>query len=85
MKRKGYQPTFLCMEATKTGSPNGSGEASDVLYDDDPLVYFMLNNFRPIVNSFNGNIIAFKWLFRSKMKSCHHSDTNKKQWFATGL
>ena len=48
------------MEATKTDSPNGSGEASDVLYDDDPLVYFMLNNFRPIVNSFNGNIIAFK-------------------------
>ena len=31
-----------------------------VLVDDNPLVYFMLNNFRPIVNSFNGNIIAFK-------------------------
>ena len=60
MKKKGYQATVLCVEATRTDSPHGSGESSHVLYDDYPLVYFMLNNFRPTVNSFNGNIIAFK-------------------------
>ena len=47
----------MCVEATKTDLPHGSGEASDVLFDDNHLVDFMLNNFRPIVNSFNGNII----------------------------
>ena len=50
MNRKGYQANFLCAEATKTDSPHGSGEASHVLYDDDPLVDFMLNNFRTIVD-----------------------------------
>ena len=50
------------MEATKNDSTHGSGEASDIIYDDDILVYFMLNNFRPIVNSFNGNIIVFKMI-----------------------
>ena len=48
------------MEAKKTDSTHGSGEASGVTYDDNILVYFMLNNFRPIVSSFNGNIIVFK-------------------------
>ena len=62
MKKKGYQATFLCVEATKTDSPHGSGEAYHVIYDDHPLVDFILNNFRPIVNSFNGNIIAFKMI-----------------------
>ena len=62
VKKKGYQATFWCVGATKTDSPHGSGEASHVIYDDDTLVYIMLNNFRPIVNSFNGNIIAFKMI-----------------------
>ena len=53
---------FLCVEAITTDSPHGSGEASDVIYDDNPLVDFMSNNFRPIVNSFNGNIIVFKMI-----------------------
>ena len=39
---------------------------SPVLFDDYPLVDFMLNNFRPIVNSFNGNIISVQLIFRSK-------------------
>ena len=53
-------PIFFCVCGGKnTDSPHGSGEASDVLYDDNPLVDFMLNNFIPIVNSFNGNIIVF--------------------------
>ena len=43
----------------KTDSPHGSGEAYDVLYDDNHLVDFMLNNFRTILNSFNGDIIVF--------------------------
>ena len=62
MNKKGYQSTFVCVEATKTDSPHGSGEAYDVIYYDDPLVHIMLNNFRPIVNSFNGNIIVFKMI-----------------------
>ena len=48
------------MEAKKNDPPHGSGEASDVLYVDYHLVDFILNNFRPIVNSFNGNITVFK-------------------------
>ena len=48
------------MEAKKTDSPHESGESSNVLYDENTLVDFMLNNFRPIVNSFNENIIGFK-------------------------
>ena len=59
MKKKGYQASCLCVEATKTDSPHGSGEAYVVIYDDDPLVDFMLNHLRPILNSFNGNIIVF--------------------------
>ena len=47
------------MEATKTDSPHGSVESSDVIYDEDSLVDFILNHFIPIVNSFNGNIIVF--------------------------
>ena len=58
MKKKGCQANVLSVEATKNDSPHGSVEASDVLYDDNPLVYFMLNNFIPIVKSFNGNIIV---------------------------
>ena len=59
MKKKGYKAIFVCVEATKTYSPHGSREAPDVIYDEYPLVYFMLNNFIPIVNSFNRNIIVF--------------------------
>ena len=59
VKKKRYQAAFLCVQATKTDSPYVSGEAYHVLYDGDPLVYLMLNNFRPIVSSFNGNIIDF--------------------------
>ena len=62
VNRKGYQANFVSVEATKTDSPHGSGEASHVLYDDDPLVDFILNSFRTIVDSFNGNIIAFKMI-----------------------
>ena len=62
MKKKGCQATFLCVEATKNDSPHGSVEASDVLYDENPLVYLMLNNFIPILNSLNGNIIVFKMI-----------------------
>ena len=54
-------PIFcVCVEAKKPDSPRGSVEASDVLYDENHLVDFMLNNFRTIVNSFNGDIIVFK-------------------------
>ena len=60
--RKDTKQLFLCVEATKTDSPHGSGEEYDVLYDNDTLVHIMLNNFRPIVNSFNGNIIVFKMI-----------------------
>ena len=67
------------MEATKTDSPHGSGEASYVLYDDNPLVDFMLNNFRPIVKMFNGNIIVLNDSLGLKTKSCHHSATNLKK------
>ena len=58
-KKKGYQATFVCVKATNTDSTHGSGEAYGVIYDDDILVDFMLSHFRPIVNSFNGNIIVF--------------------------
>ena len=60
MKKKGHQWTFVFVEATKTDSSHGTGEASDVLYYEYTLLYFMLNNFRQIVISFNGNIIVFK-------------------------
>ena len=53
---------FLCVEAITTDSPHGSGEASDIIYDDNPFVAFMSHIFRPIVNSFNGNIIVFKMI-----------------------
>ena len=53
-------PIFFCVcGGKKIDLPHGSGEASDVRYDGNHLVDFMLNNFRPIVNSFNGNIIVF--------------------------
>ena len=53
----------MCVEAKRNDSPHGSVESSDVLYGDDPLVYFMLNNFIPTLNILNGNIIIFKTPF----------------------
>ena len=48
---------------------------TNVLYVDYHLVDFILNNFRPIVNSFYGNITVFKRLFKSKNEElspfCH--------------
>ena len=64
------------MEATKNDSPHGSGEASDVMYGDDSLLHLILNNFRPIVNIFNG--IFFYVSLALKMKSYHHSAMNEK-------
>ena len=57
---------FLCVEAITTDSPHGSGEASDVIYDDNPLVCFTLYHFRHILSSFNVSIIVLKLFFRSK-------------------
>ena len=60
VKKKGCEYFCVCVcGGLKTDSPHGSGEASDVLYDYNHLVDFMLNNFRKIVNSFNGDIIVF--------------------------
>ena len=58
--KKDTKLLFVCVEATKTDSPHGSGKASHVIYYDNPLIDSMLNNFWPIVNSFNRSIIAFK-------------------------
>ena len=52
----------MCVEATNTDSPNGSEESSDGLYDEYTLVYFMFNNNKQILNSFNGNIIVSKMI-----------------------
>ena len=43
LNKKGYQATF-CVWRLKKDSPHGSGESYDVLYDDNPLLDFMLNN-----------------------------------------
>ena len=60
LNKKGYQTTFFYVKATKTIGPHGSGEASNVLYDDNHLVDFMLNHFRWFVNSYNGSINVLK-------------------------
>ena len=44
VKKKGCQETIVCVKAKKTDSPHGSGESSDVIYDDYPLLDFMLNH-----------------------------------------